>query len=378
MKPIEFATLYKKTATEAIQYWSIRVYPVNEGGEIETEYGQLNTPKPQITRDVITKGKNLGKINETTPFEQAKSEAKSRYEKQLKSGYVTSIESAQNNETDKIIEGGIKPMLAHKFADHVDKLEFPVAVSPKLDGLRIIATIKDGKASLWSRTQKRINSLPHIVKELETVFHNLDIVLDGEAYQDKYSNDFEKIVSAVRKDNPEKGHEMIQYHVFDMVSNNTFEKRYQKLVDIFNQNNFENLILVKNTTVNSEEEIFDYFEQCRNTGYEGCMVRNLNSLYVNKRSKDLLKVKEMDDAEFQIIGIEEGRGKLSGHVGSFVCLKDGKEFNVKMKGDTEKLKEYFDNHSLWKNKLLTVQFQGFTSYGIPRFPVGLRLRECDI
>lgn len=82
--------------------------------------------------------------------------------------------------------------------------------------------------------------------------------------------------------------------------------------------------------------------------------------------------------EFDIIGIEEGRGKLSGHVGAFVCMTDeGQEFKAKMSGSTEKLKEYFENHDLWKKKQLTVQFQDLTAYGLPRFPVGLRIKEME-
>ena len=107
------------------------------------------------------------------------------------------------------------------------------------------------------------------------------------------------------------------------------------------------------------------------------MLRNIDSLYVNKRSYDLQKVKEFQDEEFEIIGIDEGRGKLTGHVGSFVCrTANGKEFLAKMAGDTDKLKEYFENHALWQGKQLTVKFQGLTGKEqVPRFPVGLRIRD---
>jgi DNA ligase-1 len=83
----------------------------------------------------------------------------------------------------------------------------------------------------------------------------------------------------------------------------------------------------------------------------------------------------MVDDEFEIVGIEEGRGKLAGHA-IFVCrTKEGQEFKAKMKGDTAKLKAYFNNHSLWQGKFLTVQYQNISQYGVPRFPVGLRICE---
>ena len=370
--------LYKKTSTGAIQFWSIEVLtgPMPCGAnQIRTEYGQLGTDSPQSTIDLISKGKNVGKKNATTVTQQAEAEALAKWIKQTKKGYIESIEAAQNEELDESIEGGIVPMLAHKFADHGCKIKYPAYISKKLDGLRIIAIIKNGKATLWSRTRKKITSMTHLVEELENHFPNQDLILDGEAFQDLYKKDFEKIVSAVRKENAEAGSEMIQYHVFDIVNDKPFNERYTQLEEIFKVNDFKNLVLVKNYVANNDQEVMDYFETFINQGHEGAMLRNADSLYVNKRSYDLQKVKEMDDSEFDIIGIEEGRGKLIGHA-IFVCqTATGESFSVKMKGETAKLKEYFEDHSLWKNKQLTVQFQGFTAYGIPRFPVGLRIKE---
>ena len=127
--------------------------------------------------------------------------------------------------------------------------------------------------------------------------------------------------------------------------------------------------------LNNEEELSDYFAESLEEGFEGSMVRNYNSNYVNKRSYDLQKIKEFDSSEFVIIGITEGRGKLSGHA-IFKCItKDGKEFDVKMRGETTRLKEFFENTNLWKNKKLEVQHQGFTNSNIPRFPVGKIIRD---
>ena len=95
-------------------------------------------------------------------------------------------------------------------------------------------------------------------------------------------------------------------------------------------------------------------------------------------SMDLQKVKDFLDDEFDIVDIEEGRGKLAGHVGAFICkMSDGKTFKAKMSGDTEHLKDYFENHQRWSGMRLTVQYQGLTSYGIPRFPVGKAIRNYE-
>lgn len=379
-----FPILYKKTNTGAIQYWKIEVYEavsnlIPQPGEIRIEYGQVGTDNPQMTFDVISKGKNPGKKNETSPMQQAYKEAQAKYEKQLKKGYIDSIDKAQNEELDELIEGGIVPMLAHKFSEQAHKIKYPSFVQPKLDGIRCIAIVKDGAATLWTRTRKPITSVPHIIQELEAAFENQDIILDGELYNHDMKSDFEKIVSLVRQEEPGEGHEMVQYHVYDMVNDEEFKFRYAQLHRMFRMFEFYSLRLVQTEVCQTEDNVMEFFDKYREQGYEGAMLRNVTSKYANKRSYDLQKVKEFEDAEFKIIGIEEGRGKLAGHVGSFVCQMDnGKQFLAKAKGATERLKDYFDNHSLWKDKKLTVQYQGLTGKeGVPRFPVGVTIRDYE-
>lgn len=377
---LKFATLYKKTNTGAIQFWKIEVLTGHpQGAQIYTEFGQLGTDKPQSTTDLITKGKNIGKKNETNPLQQAQLEAKSKWDKQKKKGYVETVEAAQNEEVDSLIEGGIVPMLAHKFSEQAHKIVYPAFIQPKLDGVRCIAVISNGVAKLWTRTRKQITSVPHITKELEDKFANQNLILDGELYNHDMKANFEKIVSLVRQEEPDDDHKLIQYHVYDIANTESFEVRHNYLKAIFSDYNSTYLKLVNTDIVKLEDDVMEFFDNYRALGYEGAMLRNSNSIYENKRSYNLLKVKEFDDAEFKIVGIEEGRGKLAGHVGSFVCeTSDGKRFLAKAKGSLDRLKEYFNFHSLWKDKKLTVQFQGITKKEeVPRFPVGIAIRDYE-
>lgn len=380
-------TLYKKTSTGAIQQWNISVEEITEvfGVPLDvpvaliwTKYGQVDGAI-QETADKITEGKNPGKKNATTPVQQAMKEAKAKWEKQKKKGYVETEQAAQNNEVDDLIEGGVVPMLAQKFSEHAHKIKYPAFVQPKLDGVRCVAIVKNGKCTLWSRTRKPITSCPHIVAELEKRFTN--IVLDGELYNHAYKTNFEKIVSLVRQEVPDADHELVQYHIYDVINDEIFSRRLELLSQQGKTKTFTNASPLRfvQTDLLTEDEVMLFFDRYRREGYEGAMLRNRDSKYVNKRSYDLQKVKEFDDGEFEIVGIDEGRGKLQGHVGSFVCrTSTGKEFLAKMSGDTGKLKEYFLDHSLWKGKFLTVKYQGFTGKEtVPRFPVGLRIREAE-
>ena len=376
--------LYKKTSTGAIQFWVIASgyrHGVVVGSTLEdpaviiTTYGQLATGSPQTTRDVIEEGKNKGRSNETSPWQQAHLEAQAKWERQKKKGYVESIEAAEAGELDELIEGGIVPMLAYTFEKQGHKIKYPCYVQPKLDGIRMIAVLKDGMCTLWSRTRKPITSLPHIIEEIEKNFKE-DIILDGEAYNHKFKDSFEHIVHLVRQEEPDEQCTDVEYHIYDIVNKDVFNMRSKTLDSLIAPHQSKYLQTVGTEWVTDEEQVSEFYTKFKNQGYEGCMLRNLNGPYVNKRSSDLIKVKEMQDDEFEIVGIEEGRGKLQGHVGAFVCrTKEGSEFKAKMSGSTERLREYFLDMSLWKGRYLTVQFQDLTSYGIPRFPVGLRIRE---
>jgi DNA ligase-1 len=374
-----FPKLYKKTSTGAIQEWEVCVDDSGCSPIIVTKYGQLGG-KIQTSTEVITEGKNIGRSNETSPMKQACLQAKSDWEKQLKKGYVQSFDDAMDDKVDNIIKGGIVPMLAHKFSEQGHKIKYPALVQPKLDGHRCIAQCtEDGKVSLWSRTRKPITSMPHIIKAIELI--GCTQSLDGELYNHEYHNNFEDLSSLIRQEEPQEGCEVVQYHIYDVPENMGMNKnRNDYLQDYLKPKveNYPQIHIVETIRVEDENELMDAFDHFIAEGYEGCMVRNMSGLYVNKRSYDLQKVKEFDDAEFKIIGVKVGtKGSMAGKA-IFTCQlphQGMNTFDCKMKGNMDELKKYADNPSLVVGKILTVQYQGYTKYGIPRFPVGLRFRE---
>jgi DNA ligase 1 len=374
---MELPKLYKKTSTGAIQEWQIDVHEnllASDGsvvGVITTRHGQVGG-KIQMTQDVIRSGKNIGKANFTTAYEQAKLEAQAKHEKQLKKRYVRTIEEAQAGEVDEVIGGGVPVMLAQSFDKHSAKISYPAYLSPKLDGMRLVATIIDGECSLWSRTQKAVKTLPHIQRALEVAFPNGTVTIDGEAYSNQYRDDFNKIMSLIRPDEPVPGHEIIEYHIFDMVADAPFDERLGELQAALLE---PPLILVEQRQVYSKDEAFEGMSEFIANGYEGAMIKNTSSPYEHKRSYHIQKLKLMVDDEFKIVGMEEGRGKLQGHIGSFICeTETGVRFNAKLKGSTGHLKHLFEHPEEWRGRLLTVQYQNLTPDGVPRFPCGVRVR----
>lgn len=379
-----FPTLYKRTNTGAIEQWTIQVYSVDLGGNgvIRTEYGHVGG-KMQETSDTVSTGKNLGKKNATTAYQQAELEAEAKWTKQLKKGYVESVEAAEAGEVDAVIEGGIAPMLAPSkiyptFAKH---LQFPVFVQPKLDGQRCIAVVDDGRCTLWTRTRKPIRSVPHIAAEIEVAakehFPAGRHVFDGELYADAFSADFEELMSICRKDEPDTGGKYlsVEYHLYDCPTDpgEVFSDRYQRLAWV--DDVARSLKRVKTLVCHDHDAIMSANEDFVEMGYEGSMVRNDGPYEGGRRSFHLQKLKAMVDQEFEVIGAEEGRGKDAGTVGAFVCrTKDGKTFRCRLKASYARRRELFENPSLWKNSMMTVKYQNLSSDGIPRFPIGKGLR----
>lgn len=286
----------------------------------------------------------------------------------------TQSDAEQGLVNSDVIVGGELPMLAHKFSEQGHKIKYPAYIQPKFDGHRCIAIVENGKCTLWSRTRKPIIGVPHITRALEKrVGNGQRMVFDGELYNHQYHDNFEQITRYVnQKTAPLSGHEIVEYHIYDMIIENVpYSARLKVLQQIKLQSP---LVVVSTTLVSSEEEALDVFQGLLSEHYEGAMLRNSIGKYQHSRSYDLQKIKEFDDAEFSVIGIEEGSGYLAGHVGSFVCeTEDGTTFKAKMKGELKELKRYFEDSSLWKGKKLTVQYQGLTGKNkVPRFPVGLR------
>jgi len=371
--------LYKKTTTGAIQEWEVSVCWIDGIATIVNNYGQVGG-KIQESQEQVLEGKNIGKANETTAIQQARAQAKSRWEKQKKKGYVESIEDAEAGATDDLIAGGVFPILAHKFAEQGHKIKYPALAQPKLDGHRCTAQREeDGTYTLWSRTRKPIKSCPHITDMLTTTMFTR---LDGELYNHDYRNNFEDLTSLIRQEEPKDGYENIQYHVYDIPSEVPNVMRSKMLMDLKEAFEGTPIHIVETVVVNDEDELYAYLDDCLARGYEGCMVRNMDGKYQYKRSYDLQKLKKFDDDEFRIVDVKVGtKGSMAGKA-VFICEKyrdkqpipEGKTFDCKLKGNMDKLTEYANDPSLVIGKILTVKFQGYTKYGIPRFPVGERFR----
>lgn len=387
---MDLPILYKKASDGKLQLWGI---DVDDEAGILISFGQIGGVL-QHSREVITKGKNLGRANATTPQEQAECEALARHTKQRKKGYVESVEAATSGAVDEVIEGGILPMLAPnksypKDDDLGKAIKFPAFFQPKLDGMRCIAIVEDGKCTLWSRTRKPIRSVPHIVAAYEAAFPVGYVTLDGELYNHDFRAEFEELISILRGSEPDAEGRYLkaEHHVYDCLyagamckMEEPFSLRNETVEVLLSRLPSESPIKrVKTISVASWVDLIAAYEAALVEEYEGGMARNADAPYESgKRSRHLQKMKEFETKEFEIIGADEGRGKDAGTVGAFVCkTAEGKEFRVRMRATYARRRELFANPAQWEGKQLTVKFKRWTAYGIPYIPIGLGLRDYE-
>ena len=209
-------TIYKSTKGGKVQEWTIEVV----GNKYRTISGQTDGKKV-VSEWTMCYGKNEGKANATTDKEQAMKEAEAKRKLKLERGYFENIKHISKKQY-------FEPMLAAKWEDYKDKVTYPIYSQPKLDGIRCIVT-KDG---MFSRNGKEIISAPHIRKQLDNVFKdNPNIIFDGELYADKFANDFNSIVSLVKKTKPTEDDLLGQAkeYAFSKKQVEYFEKKQKEL-----------------------------------------------------------------------------------------------------------------------------------------------------
>ncbi len=371
----KFPTLYKHTAKDGTQVWDISVETDKGVAYLVVSHG-LVAGKKQVEREPITKGKNVGKKNETTPLEQALAEAESRWAIKLsRKGYGQTVE-------ESAAVRWASPMLALPYTKQYKKVDWQTAFAqPKLDGFRMMARLKKGKVEITSRENQPLSALDHLKKILSSVEirrfsdENGDVVFDGEAYCHGMSlND---ISSACKKKSDLT--KRIKFHVYDCVlGTHEFEGRNLFVRDFLEAAGSDSLVRVETVKVRSEGDLMLCQQQFVEQGFEGAMLRHGNVGYqAGRRSPHLLKVKTFEDAEFEVVDYKMGRGKYAG-VPIFVCqTADGNMFDVTAPGTMEEKAALGATAKACVGKKLTVKYQYFTKTDepVPFLPVAVRFRE---
>ena len=264
----------------------------------------------------------------------------------------------------------MKPILATKY--YLPQVKFPCFVQPKYDGVRCILHVaEDGEIHLTSRGGKEYN-VPQIK---EWGKKNRDLLpLDGEIYNHNELT-FQQICSAVKcySEMTEK----LKMVIYDTQINGDFKCRWNTLKDkFFGKSQKECVYLTQTIVVNNEEDIKKWHRIFVSMGYEGAIIRNATGVYVEGRSNDLMKLKTFDTTEFEIVDVLEAGGN---DVGTAIFkMKCGDyEFCSRPTGSKSLRAQYLSDRLELIGKMATVQHQGYSDAGVPRFPVMIGVRDYE-
>lgn len=352
----------QKTARDGLpSYWQGHL--VQDGAQWGTQrtwWSQVTDGGESVRQwsvPVWAEPKNVGRSNETTPEQQARSELASLEARQRDKGYAESGDAST---------GPVLPMLAQSYAKAIHRVDWSEAyASPKLDGTRML--LCGNKA--WSRQGKPY--IPAVVSHL--LFDTGGVVLDGELIGPSDWT-FQDTLRAIKKSCPESS--QLQYHIYDCVDQGSdFTRRYA-VVRATLRRAPTAVHLVPAYPVHNEDELFAHHQQFVAQGYEGTMLRHGHGGYaVGQRDVQLLKIKDFLDQEYPIVGVQDGKGKEQG-LAIFTCVTPaGREFAVRPQGTEEERREMFQRAAEYLGKPLTVRYQNLSEDGIPRFPVGIAVRE---
>lgn len=364
----EFPTLFHKGSKGTIYSWKIWT----EGADIVTEYGQIDGKK-QIARKTAI-AKNVGKSNETSPEDQARSEARSMWTFKVERKYRESVDDAEDEEI-------FLPMLAVVFEKRKGKKKdghtYPCDVQPKLDGVRCLAFWEGDEIKLMSRGGKYWNC-PHIAEWLSR-YLDKNLVLDGELYI--HGHTLQAITRLVKKHRPETVD--IKLHVYDCVMLDNRDAQWPERKERLNK--FAGVVLARRNppvcvvdtdVAEDEDEVMRLHGEYLGAGYEGAIVRCYDSsaYRFGYRSKRLMKVKTFSDDEFEIVGYTNGVGKFKECVIWECVTPDGSKFEVTPKGTMEHRQQLLRDAPKHVGKWLKVKYFGHTEAGIPTFCSGLSFR----
>ena len=289
-----------------------------------------------------------------------------------------------------------KPMLAYPVSDKPIDYTKKVFIQPKLDGVRCLIQYEipfgsghipnSGKVVAYSRTGKEWKNIDHILQSLKPFFiDNPNVILDGELYNHDLRDDFETIISLVRRQKPDdidmlESRDLVQFHCYDCIDIGLVDASFENRMN-FITHHVPRSYCVKHVTtdrVYKHEEALDIHHNANLVnGYEGSILRT-NDPYACKRSHNLRKFKDFSDTEATITSWVEGKGKRVGTIGKFMAIDaDGNEFGMPVMDNFKKLRTMFKEMQTWVGKTATFTYFERTKAGSYRHPLFKAIRDYE-
>lgn len=241
-------------------------------------------------------------------------------------------------------------------------------MSEKLDGVR---GIWDGK-SLQTRQKNIINSPKFFTQNFPK------FALDGELWISRAK--FDEISALIRSNDVNSSlWKSVSYNIFDVpnacedfkLNPCTLEIRLRILKQYLEKNHNSYIKIIPQIPIKNSSHLEKFYNNIIQNKGEGVVIRKNLSPYEKGRSKEAMKLKPYDDAECEVVGYVEGRGKFKNQIGSLLCkMPNDKVIKI---GSGLKNKDRENPPKI--GAIITYKFNGLTKNSLPRFPIFLRLRD---
>lgn len=301
--------------------------------------------------------------------EQVALRIRSRISRMMDKGYKTTLEEASRSSSNQL--GLERPMLAQSIK-RVTGISYDGAVlQKKLDGHRCLITAQEGELIAYSRQGKPIPSIKHILRGLAGRIPE-GTTLDGELYC--HGVKLQTIGSWIKREQPDTA--KIFFVVYDLISSDRYVERHRELSEIVEGVDTQapgRVVALPYTPYEGEEQTRALFRTVRNNGFEGLMLRlDRRGYEAGRRSTSLIKIKEFEQEEFQVIGFKQSS------TGWAICVcktKEGKVFDCSAPGDLVAKQAVWINQDKFLGRMLTVDFAHWTDDGLPFQPTAVRWRD---
>lgn len=249
----------------------------------------------------------------------------------------------------------IRAALAADYSKERDNgtLRYPYYAQPKIDGIRVLVTLIDGKATLLSRNGNRF-SMPHLSAALTPyLMASPSLILDGELYSPDLS--FTALCSAIRS-SEHQDKAKVSLYLFDCYNTDkprqSYKERY-KAAQMLASVPF--VVVVETITVKSHKAVERALECFIEAGYEGVMIKSMSSPYKQGRSNAIMKYKKFVDSEFEVVATDAT---------TITCYTpSGVAFSVLGSASV--------------GEIVTIRYQEITANGSLRFPRMIGRRDYE-
>lgn len=315
-----------------------------------------------------------------------------------------------------VVEGYIPTypcLLARPYdAKNIKNIVYPAFSQLKADGLRVNFIVVGNQVSICGRSGRAIDLLGAMDEEIAQLGtkYSVPVVFDGELVvvdekgkllSRKVGNGI--INKAIKGTISKEEAEMVRAQLWDAIplsefhagiSKQVYKDRFSTLLtaidslkparedatlSVLRGNTSMKYWAIPYKVVNNLDEAQAHFSDMLAAGEEGTILKNMNGLWEDTRSKDLVKFKSEKDADLEVIGWNPGTGKFEGMVGSLICATSDRQVEVSISGFSDDLRaEITRDIDSWLGSIVTVLYNerisskdknrsGVDSLFLPRF-----------